>query len=91
MPASPISTTSRWARAQSCRFITSSYRLLTAPGSPFGDRESVTWAEVGRIPLCLLTPDMQNRRIIDQLLVSAGNRPEPTLGIELDDRAFMRM
>ena len=39
----------------------------------------MTWAEVGRIPLCLLTPDMQNRRIVDQLLVSAGNRPEPTL------------
>jgi DNA-binding transcriptional LysR family regulator len=55
------------------------YRLLTSAGSPFSERESVTWAEVGQIPLCLLTPDMQNRRIIDSLLTSAGNQPAPTL------------
>src|SRR3954468_3571220 len=35
--------------------------------------------EVGRLPLCLLTPDMQNRRIIDGLLRSAGSEPAPTL------------
>jgi DNA-binding transcriptional LysR family regulator len=55
------------------------YRLLTSQTSPLGDRASVTWAEVARIPLCLLTPDMQNRRIIDQLLRAAGGKPEPTL------------
>ena len=55
------------------------YRLLTAPDSPLGDRDSVTWAEVGQIPLCLLTPDMQNRRIIDRYLRSAGCEPAPTL------------
>ena len=31
------------------------------------------------MPLCLLTPDMQNRRIIDQLLRSAGGEARPTL------------
>lgn len=55
------------------------YRLLTSADSPLGERDRVTWAEVGRIPLCLLTPDMQNRRIIDSLLHAAGTRPEPTL------------
>src|SRR5258707_10516250 len=55
------------------------YRLLTAPDSPLGDRDEVTWAEVGQIPLCLLTPDMQNRRIIDRFLRSAGCEPSPTL------------
>ena len=55
------------------------YRLLTSADSPLGDRAQVTWAEVGRIPLCLLTPDMQNRRIIDRLLRAAGSEPEPTL------------
>jgi DNA-binding transcriptional LysR family regulator len=55
------------------------YRLLTSEGSPLGDRKQVTWAEVGRIPLCLLTPDMQNRRIIDHLLDAAGARAAPTL------------
>src|SRR5262245_58451848 len=55
------------------------YRLLTAPTGVLGDRDAVTWAEVGQIPLCLLTPDMQNRRIIDGLLRSAGREPSPTL------------
>jgi DNA-binding transcriptional LysR family regulator len=55
------------------------YRLLTARDGVLGDRETVTWAEVGRIPLCLLTPDMQNRRIIDSLLRKVGAEPSPTL------------
>jgi DNA-binding transcriptional LysR family regulator len=55
------------------------YRLLTSAESAFGNRDRVTWAEVGNIPLCLLTPDMQNRRIIDGLLRSAGAEPSPTL------------
>jgi DNA-binding transcriptional LysR family regulator len=55
------------------------YRLLTSRAGALGDRESVTWAEVGQVPLCLLTPDMQNRRIIDALLRSAGQEPSPTL------------
>ncbi len=55
------------------------YRLVTFVDSPFAERDSVTWAEVGRIPFCLLTPDMQNRRIIDHLLASSGNEVAPTL------------
>jgi DNA-binding transcriptional LysR family regulator len=55
------------------------YRLLTASTSELGNREEVTWAEVGRVPLCLLTTDMQNRRIIDGLLRDAGAMPAPTL------------
>jgi len=55
------------------------YRLLTSENSPLGERDRVTWAEVAKIPLCLLTPDMQNRRIIDSLLHAAGGQPEPTL------------
>lgn len=55
------------------------YRLLTARDGPLGDRPEVAWAEVGSVPLCLLTPDMQNRRIIDQMLRNGGVDPEPTL------------
>jgi DNA-binding transcriptional LysR family regulator len=55
------------------------YRLLTSQSGAYGDRDSVTWAEVGKIPLCLLTTDMQNRRIIDGLLRAAGAEPSPTL------------
>jgi DNA-binding transcriptional LysR family regulator len=55
------------------------YQLLTAADAPLGNRERVTWAEVSQVPLCLLTPDMQNRRIIDGLLRSAGSEARPTL------------
>src|SRR5213592_306195 len=55
------------------------YRLLTSSDAPLGNRDAVTWAEVAQVPLCLLTPDMQNRRIIDRLLRSAGGDSRPTL------------
>ncbi|MDR3537537.1 MAG: LysR family transcriptional regulator [Acetobacteraceae bacterium] len=55
------------------------YHLLISDQSPLGRRERVTWAEVGQIPLCLLTPDMQNRRILDRRLRAAGVEPAPTL------------
>jgi DNA-binding transcriptional LysR family regulator len=55
------------------------YRLLTSADAPLGDRDKVTWAEVAQVPLCLLTPDMQNRRIIDDLLRGAGFAPQTTL------------
>jgi DNA-binding transcriptional LysR family regulator len=55
------------------------YRLLTSAEAPLGNRDTVTWAEVAEVPLCLLTPDMQNRRIIDHLLKSAGGESRPTL------------
>lgn len=55
------------------------YRFLTAADAPLGDRNTVTWAEVGKVPLCLLTADMQNRRIIDQVLHSVGVETAPTL------------
>ncbi|MGH6840853.1 MAG: LysR substrate-binding domain-containing protein, partial [Methylocella sp.] len=51
------------------------YRLLTSTGSPLAERKEVTWADVSRVPLCLLTPDMQNRRIIDRLLANSAVPP----------------
>lgn len=55
------------------------YCLLTSADAPLGNRETVTWSEVAQVPLCLLTPDMQNRRIIDRLLKGAGGESRPTL------------
>jgi DNA-binding transcriptional LysR family regulator len=55
------------------------YRLFTAIDGVFGDREQVTWRDVGRLPLALLTPDMQNRRIVEGLLRESGGSPAPTL------------
>ena len=55
------------------------YRLLVAADSLLGDRDTVTWHEVAQVPLCLLTPDMQNRRIIERLLRETGIEPNITL------------
>jgi DNA-binding transcriptional LysR family regulator len=51
------------------------YSLLTCAGNPLADRTEVTWSDVSRIPLCLLTPDMQNRRIVDRLLAKSAAPP----------------
>lgn len=55
------------------------YRFLTSVDSPLGDRTRVTWDEIARLPLCLLTPDMQNRRIVDKQLKAAGHTSSPML------------
>ncbi|MAL77804.1 MAG: LysR family transcriptional regulator [Sneathiella sp.] len=49
-----------------------SYRLVCASGSPFAGRASVRWQELQGQKLCLLTPDMQNRRIINRHFHEAG-------------------
>ena len=66
-------------RVTSVALYREEYRFLTSADAPLGDRDSVTWAEVGKVPLCLLTTDMQNRRIIDRILRAAGVEPAPTL------------
>ena len=66
-------------RVKTVPLYSEEYRLLTSPDSPLGERDSVTWAEVGKVPLCLLTPDMQNWRIIEQLLLAAGAEVAPTM------------
>jgi DNA-binding transcriptional LysR family regulator len=55
------------------------YRLLAAADTQLGNRAEVSWAEVAQVPLCLLTTDMQNRRIIDRYIRSAGAEPAPML------------
>ena len=55
------------------------YHLITAAGTPLADREVVTWKEVSGLRLCLLTPDMQNRRIINAHMAEAGVQAKPTL------------
>jgi DNA-binding transcriptional LysR family regulator len=50
------------------------YRLVTADEHLFPGRESIGWCELSGVPLCLFTPDMQNRRIIDHLLAEYADR-----------------
>lgn len=56
------------------------YQLITAIDNPYSQAKKVSWAEVSRLPLCLLTPDMQNRRIIGGHLAEAGVTVAP--GVE---------
>jgi DNA-binding transcriptional LysR family regulator len=51
--------------------------IAAAAAPAFG--ASASWAEVGGVPLCLLTPDMQNRRIIEARLREAGTAGVTTL------------
>jgi DNA-binding transcriptional LysR family regulator len=61
------------------------YGLVVAPESAIAERKSIAWAEAGAIPLCLLTPDMQNRRIIDHYLNEAGATP----GVRFESNSMM--
>ena len=74
-------------RVQTVPLYNEEYRLLISSDSPLGKRDSVTWAEVGKVPLCLLTPDMQNRRIIESLLRAGRGSSGSDARIGLDHRA----
>lgn len=51
------------------------YIFLTASDEPKGS--TIGWAELAGVPLCLLTPDMQNRRIVNAALQAAGVEAAP--------------
>jgi DNA-binding transcriptional LysR family regulator len=55
------------------------FRLVVAAGSELAERAQVRWAELGAARLALLTPDMQNRRIIDRALREAGVAPKASV------------
>lgn len=59
-------------RVNTVPLYTESYCLITAADAPLDDRADVTWAELAQVPLCLLTPDTQTRRIVDRLLKIAN-------------------
>ena len=66
-------------RVTSVLLYSERYQLIIAAGSPLAERKAVRWADLAQLPLCLLTPDMQNRPIIDQHLAEAGIEVRPTL------------
>lgn len=59
-------------RVQTVPLSEERYFLVSAAGGPFAGRETVTWKEAGSLELCLLTRDMQNRRIVDRYFADAG-------------------
>ena len=68
------------AKATDARMVKAVEGMLGNTGNRLlADQPTVTWAEAARLPLCLLTPDMQNRRIIDRHLAEAGVVAAPTV------------
>jgi DNA-binding transcriptional LysR family regulator len=66
-------------RVTQAALYTEFYRFLCTPASRFAGRASITWAELAAEPLCLLTADMQNRRILNTHLSEAGTRVAATV------------
>jgi len=59
------------------------YFLLRRASRPSADQlrigRPMPWVDAARLPLCLLTPDMHNRTIIDQALRAAGASVAPAI------------
>jgi DNA-binding transcriptional LysR family regulator len=55
------------------------YAFLTPVNGRYSGKGAITWREAAEAPLCLLTPDMQNRRIIDGVFRSVGATPRPSV------------
>ena len=55
------------------------YLFLTKDTNPYAAASQISWSEAAEAPLCLLTPDMQNRRIIDGVFRSVGKTPKPAM------------
>jgi DNA-binding transcriptional LysR family regulator len=55
------------------------YTFVVNRRHPFAGRKTVTWAEASSERLCLLSEDMQNRRIMDKLAASIGVTIKPTV------------
>ena len=70
-------------------FYEEEYRLVTADPDLFRGRRSVRWAELSGLPLCLFTPDMQNRRIVDQILTEHTDRPRQAVSTETNSSLVM--
>lgn len=53
------------------------FRFFVGQDHPAAELSQISWVEAAHHPLGALTPDMQNRRIIDAAFAAAGSRPEP--------------
>jgi DNA-binding transcriptional LysR family regulator len=55
------------------------YMLVCGADSPLAGQDRVAWSDLAGHRLCLLTSDMQNRRIINRNLIEAGVTPQATV------------
>ena len=76
-------------RVTSVPLYSERYQLITAAGNPHSEQETVTWAEVSRLPLCLL--DARHAEPAHHRPASGRSRGrgEADAGIEFHDRAVL--
>lgn len=55
------------------------YLLLTPGAGEYSARTTVSWAEAARTPLCMLSPVMQNRRILESIFREEGLAVSPAV------------
>jgi len=55
------------------------YLLLTPADGRFAQHETVGWDELAETPLCMLSSEMQNRRILDRNFAEAGVTVTPSV------------
>jgi DNA-binding transcriptional LysR family regulator len=55
------------------------YLLLTTRDGPFGRSRRIGWSQLAGLPLCLLTPNLHIRRIVDGALQGAGIKASPAI------------
>lgn len=53
--------------------------LLLPDNDWLDDGETIPWKEAAKLPLCLLSRDMRERRMMDEAFASAGCQPLPVL------------
>ena len=63
-------------RMTTAPIYTERYMLVCHADNPLALQSEVTWADLAAENLCLLTPDMQNRRIINQCFMEADVTPD---------------
>jgi DNA-binding transcriptional LysR family regulator len=66
-------------RVTTVPLYTEQYHLICDRSLQPNETEVLSWEGVAKLPLCLLSADMQNRRIIDQQLTDAGLTAKPTV------------
>jgi DNA-binding transcriptional LysR family regulator len=67
------------AHVRTFPFYRERYVLVTPAEGPVGRRRRIAWSEAAGLPLSLLTPDMQNRRILNGIFRGLGVDPEAVI------------
>ncbi|MEV7285609.1 LysR family transcriptional regulator [Streptomyces sp. NPDC093252] len=66
-------------RVRSLPLYEERYMLLTPVDGPLGAADRARWAQAAALPLCLLSPRMRNRRIIDECFAADGAVAAPAI------------